>query len=81
MLTKEGSEKVLGVYWDCVSDDFRFHLKFHRVDNSVITGQKTPTKRELLSIIMSTFDPLVFLSCFIVGGKLILREVWRSECR
>ncbi|XP_058986462.1 uncharacterized protein LOC101901826 [Musca domestica] len=81
VLAKEGSEKVLGVYWDFVSDDFHFHLKFHRVDNSVITGQKTPTKRELLSIIMSTFDPLGFLSCFIVGGKLILREVWRSECK
>ncbi|XP_037821195.1 uncharacterized protein LOC119610147 [Lucilia sericata] len=30
---------------------------------------------------MSTFDPLGFLSYVIVGGKLILRELWRRDFR
>ena len=47
----------------------------------VISGQRTPKKREMLSIIMSTFDPIGFLSCFIVSGKLLLREIWRRGCK
>ena len=81
LLSSESVEKVLGIYWDCLTDHFKYSLKFHRVDDSVIDGKKTPTKRELLSIIMSTFDPMGFLGHFIVGGKLLLREVWRRGCK
>lgn len=34
-----------------------------------MTGKKRPTKREL-SVVMPVFDPLVFLSHFIIGAKL-----------
>ncbi|XP_075167990.1 uncharacterized protein LOC142241581 [Haematobia irritans] len=81
MLSDIVSEKVLGVFWECSSDNFRFKTKFHRIDDAVMLGKRIPTKRELLSIIMSTFDPIGFLACFIVGGKLILREVWRRDCK
>lgn len=30
---------------------------------------------------MSTFDPLGFLSFYTVAGNMILREVWRRDCR
>ncbi|XP_073845830.1 uncharacterized protein isoform X1 [Musca autumnalis] len=76
----ESGEKVLGLYWDPVSDTFMFNLKFSKVDPDIISGQKIPTKRQVLSIIMSMFDPLGFLSNFMVGGKLILRNIWRTDC-
>lgn len=39
-----------------------------------------PKKGGFLSIIMSTFDPLGYLTHFTVSGKLLLRELWRSNC-
>ncbi|XP_061398464.1 uncharacterized protein LOC133334184 [Musca vetustissima] len=40
-----GTEKVLGLYWEPSSDNFMFNLKFNRVDSSIISGEKKPTKR------------------------------------
>ncbi|XP_065361898.1 uncharacterized protein LOC135955477 [Calliphora vicina] len=76
----DGTERVLGLFWEPSSDNFMFNLKFHRVDKLVMSGQRSPTKREVLSIIMSTFDPLGYLSHFTVGGKLLLRQIWKSNC-
>lgn len=45
--------------------DFIFVLKFHKVSNKVITMKRTPTKRELLSISMSVFDPYGFAAIMI----------------
>ncbi|XP_043069572.1 uncharacterized protein [Drosophila bipectinata] len=42
-----------------------------------MTEQRVPTKREFLSLVMSTFDPNGFLSCYMVTAKLLLREIWR----
>ena len=81
LLANEGVEKVLGVYWDCVPDDFKFHLIFNNVNPLVISGEKKPTKLEFLNIVISTFDPLGFLTSFIIGVKIILREVWRYNYR
>ncbi|XP_065356286.1 uncharacterized protein LOC135950683 [Calliphora vicina] len=75
------TEKVLGLYWDPVLDAFMFNLKFNKVDQDVISGKKKPTKRQVLSVIMSTFDPLGFLGYFIVGGKLVLRSIWKRDVR
>ncbi|XP_075164705.1 uncharacterized protein LOC142237217 [Haematobia irritans] len=77
----DNTGKILGLYWDSKSDMFMFNLKFNKVDPSVISGKRKPTKREVLCVIMSTFDPLGFLSHFIVGGKLVLRSIWRRDVR
>ncbi|XP_053956165.1 uncharacterized protein LOC128861814 [Anastrepha ludens] len=77
----ESTEKVLGLYWESATDNFKFNLKFHRIEQAVITGERSPTKRELLSIIMSIFDPLGFLSHFTVAAKSLMREVWRRDVR
>ncbi|XP_036329813.1 uncharacterized protein LOC118741953 [Rhagoletis pomonella] len=81
--SKEGlaTEKVLGLYWQPSTDKFKFNLHFNKVDPQVVNGGKRPTKRELLSVVMSVFDPLGFLSHFIIGAKLIMREVWRRNTR
>ncbi|XP_049307343.1 uncharacterized protein LOC125777139 [Bactrocera dorsalis] len=74
-------ERVLGMYWQPSSDVFSYTLKFNNVDAEVISGHKRPSKRELLSIVMSVFDPLGFLSKFMVNAKLLVRESWRYELR
>ncbi|XP_049316979.1 uncharacterized protein LOC125779750 [Bactrocera dorsalis] len=78
---KEGfvGEKVLGLFWQPSSDCFGFKLKFHYVAEAVINGERRPTKRELLSIVMSIFDPLGFLSNFVIGAKLLMRELWKHD--
>ncbi|XP_041675272.1 uncharacterized protein LOC121530366 [Drosophila eugracilis] len=73
----EAEEKILGMYWHPATDDFKFSVKYHRVPSSVMTGERAPTKREFLSLVMSTFDPIGFLSCFMVTAKLLMREIWR----
>lgn len=73
----ESEEKVLGMYWQPATDDFKFSIKYHRVPSSVMNGERVPTKREFLSLVMSTFDPIGFLSCYMVTAKLLMREIWR----
>uniref|UniRef100_A0A1I8NKI2 Uncharacterized protein n=1 Tax=Musca domestica TaxID=7370 RepID=A0A1I8NKI2_MUSDO len=75
------TEKILGVYWHPGDDAFKFELKFHRVKPDIISGERCPTKRELLSVVMSVYDPLGLLSHFMVTAKLLLREVWRYDIR
>ncbi|XP_046868614.1 uncharacterized protein LOC124461066 [Drosophila willistoni] len=43
-----------------------------------LDSDKTPTKRELLQVLMSMYDPLGFISCFTIELKILLQEVWRS---
>jgi len=61
----DAEEKILGMFWQPAVDDFKFNVKFHKV----------------LSLIMSTFNPLGFLCCFLITAKLLLREIWRREVK
>ncbi|XP_070854695.1 uncharacterized protein [Drosophila suzukii] len=38
-----------------------------------------PTKREVLQVLMSIFDPLGLLSCHTIGLKILLLKIWRSN--
>ncbi|KAH8298679.1 hypothetical protein KR018_002640, partial [Drosophila ironensis] len=71
----ESEQKILGMYWQAATDCFKFNVKYHRTPSSVVSGERVPTKREFLSLIMSTFDPLGFLCCLMITGKLLLREI------
>ncbi|XP_070067169.1 uncharacterized protein [Drosophila virilis] len=73
----EAEEKILGMCWQPATDDFKFNMKYHKVPRYVLNLERIPTKREFLSLIMSTFDPLGFLSLMITGKLLmhIEREV------
>ncbi|XP_046869435.1 uncharacterized protein LOC124462099 [Drosophila willistoni] len=72
------TEKVLGLYWMPNSDVFTFICKFARLKRNVLDSDKTPTKRELLQVLMSMYDLLGFISCFTIELKILLQEVWRS---
>lgn len=73
------TEKVLGMWWCTSTDTFRFQLTYNEKHKEFLLGTKVPTKRELLCILMSVFDPLGLLSHFLIFAKMILQEVWRAK--
>lgn len=65
--------KTLGLRWDTSEDTFRFTLRNR--DRNI----ESLTKRQLLSIVMSLFDPLGLVLPQAVVGRLIQREIWRLD--
>ncbi|XP_044573746.1 uncharacterized protein LOC123257846 [Drosophila ananassae] len=68
-------EEAIAVSTRPATDEFKFGIKYHRVPRIVMTGELVPTKREFLSLVMSTFDPIGFLSFYMVTAKLLMREI------
>ncbi|XP_061170284.1 uncharacterized protein LOC133179579 [Saccostrea echinata] len=65
------TQRSLGLLWDLGSDFFKF---------SISTETKTTTRRGILSVINSLYDPLGFISPVTLNGKLILRKIVASTC-
>ena len=63
-------ERALGVHWDTESDQFTF---------KIVVKDKPSTRRGLLSIISSVYDPLGFVSPFVLPAKFILQELCRRK--
>ena len=63
-------ERALGVQWCVQSDDFEFR---------VVVSDKPPTRRGILSVISSMYDPLGFASPFTLQAKKILQDLCREE--
>lgn len=57
---------------DGILKQTHYHLRL------IADGTKAPSKREILRLIMSLFDPLGIISNITVFGKIILQDVWRS---
>lgn len=72
------TEKVLGMWWCTKSDTFTYKVGWKRYDCDLLEGQKRPTKREVLRVLMSIFDPLGLIGHFLMFLKVLLQEVWRS---
>lgn len=77
-LNKSVTDRVLGVWWNVTTDNFTFKLKFHKVSDEILVGHKIPTKREVLRLVMSVFDPLGFLTNLVVRGRMILQQICRT---
>ncbi|KAM8703163.1 hypothetical protein ACLKA7_007872 [Drosophila subpalustris] len=73
------TEKILGMYWEPRTDCFRYVLRFARLRRDVLSDDIVPTKRELLQVLMSVFDPLGLVSCFTIGLKILLQHVRRCK--
>ena len=67
----EMSGSALGIKWDIVSDSFYFEMQ--TIENIVIT------RRKILSIVSSLYDPLGFAGPLWVQGKLIFQEATRLK--
>ena len=72
-------EKILGLRWVNSSDELIFNINTDRINQNIRTGVNKPTKREFSKVIMSIFDPLGFLTPFIIESKLIMQSVWSSK--
>ncbi|KAI3376114.1 hypothetical protein L3Q82_016636 [Scortum barcoo] len=59
-------QTVLGVKWNVSSDTFSF---------KVTLNEKPATRRGILSIVASVFDPPGFMAAFLLLGKKILQEM------
>ncbi len=62
-----GSIKALGIRWNPNADYFSF---------SITASSIVPTKRNILSEIAKTFDPLGWLAPVTINAKLILQRIW-----
>ncbi|XP_043462861.1 uncharacterized protein LOC122498926 [Leptopilina heterotoma] len=71
-------EKTLGLKWNPIIDTISFDLNFKKIPTDLIQGQRIPSKREVLSIVMSMFDPLGLLIPYTIRNKISLQEIWRS---
>lgn len=68
----ESSCKILGLKWNPSLDEFRISVP------SVLDLQPL-TKRKILSVISSCFDPLGLVNPIIVAGKILMQNIWISK--
>ena len=59
-------ERALGVHWDVYSDTLSFEISVR---------ERPPTRRGILSVISSTYDPLRFASPCTLQGRSLLRDL------
>ena len=63
-------ERALGIQWSAESDEFGF---------KIVIKDRPPTRRGILSMVSSIYDPLGFLSPVILTAKSILQELCRIK--
>ena len=74
-------ERALGILWFPRSDMLALDLSFKRIPQDIILRKRIPTKREMLSIIMSIFDIHGYLGPFTIKGKILMRETWKHDIK
>ena len=63
-------QQALGKHWDVMADKFTFKVNIKK---------KPPTRRGLLSIISSIYDPLGFVTPFILSAKILMQELCKEN--
>ena len=63
-------ERTLGVQWNVENDEFGF---------KVVAMKKPTTRRGILSVASSVYDPLGFLAPFTLSAKLMLQELCKKK--
>ena len=72
-------DKVLGMWWRTSDDVFTFNLKYTKATTEILAGLRLPTKRELLRLLMSIFDPMGLMSFYTIQMKILMQNVWRQN--
>lgn len=62
-------ERALGINWDMGTDRFGFRIKIK---------DRPPTRRGILSVVSSVYDPLGFAGPFILPAKALLQDLCRK---
>ena len=81
---KSSTEKVLGVVWNPVQDEFVYKIHLRTTSKNKRNGKtyddaSNPTKRIILSQVNSIYDPLGLAGPFTVRAKILMRELWGIE--
>lgn len=71
-------EKTLGLRWRVKEDVLTFNVGLRNTPPDVISGERAPTKREVTSAVMSTFDPMGLVAPVLIGGKRLIQHIWRT---
>jgi hypothetical protein len=69
--------RTLGLLWDPGKDIFQIHRGFRETRESKF--HRFPTKRQVLAIIASIFDPLGLIGPIVVQGKIFLQQLWLAK--
>ena len=77
-LCDRGGERVLGLYWNTTDHQLKFNVTFSKLSQNILSGDKRPTKREFLRVMMSIFDPLGLIAPFTL--KCVLKECKITRC-
>ena len=70
------TECALGVRWNVETDKFIWEV---REETVTLAKQKLPTRRGMLSVIYSLFDPIGFIAPYIMKAKLLLQDLCRKQ--
>lgn len=65
------TERALGLLWSVENDSFRFNISI---------PDKAATRRNILSMVSSIYDPLGFLCPLTLPAKLLLQDLCRLKC-
>ncbi|XP_062538579.1 uncharacterized protein LOC134206860 [Armigeres subalbatus] len=64
--------------WLPNDDTFIFTFDMRSDLKPILEHGYVPTKREVLKVVMSLFDPLGLLSFFLVHGKVLIQDIWAA---
>ncbi|XP_053691482.1 uncharacterized protein LOC128739998 [Sabethes cyaneus] len=76
--TTSGTESVLGMKWLTEDDCFTFSISTHAELRQILLASHVPTKREVLKVVMSLFDPLGLIANVIIHGRILMQNIWSS---
>ena len=68
------SKKVLGLYWD--HEKYIISLEINEVFKEAINI--IPTKRNILSVIASVYDPMGYLQPIVIELKILFQKICKS---
>ncbi|XP_062710841.1 uncharacterized protein LOC134288923 [Aedes albopictus] len=70
-------ERVLGVIW--IPSEDAFTLNQQGLEEVLGADWAAPTKRQVLRIVMKLYHPLGLIALFVVQGKILMHEIWRTD--
>ncbi|XP_062558258.1 uncharacterized protein LOC134223135 [Armigeres subalbatus] len=78
LVRAEKVESVLGMRWKPFEDEFIYTLSFRDGLSKATESSHIPTKREMLKLVMSLFDPLGFVTFYLIHGRILIQDVWAT---